>query len=52
MYKIAYLHPVCHSPPFSDLRVCSHTFHIALKIGTDILEGRENGAVVIEKDGV
>lgn len=45
-----YLHSVCHSPPLSDFGVCSHGFHISLKVTTDIFECCKQCPVVVEED--
>lgn len=49
-YCTTYLHPIGHSPPLSHFWVGSHGFHIPLKVCSDILESREEGAIIVEED--
>lgn len=45
-----FLHSISHSPPLSDFWVGSHALHI--KVCTDILENRKEGAVIVEEDRI
>lgn len=47
-----YLHPIRHRPPLPHLGVSSHALHIALEICTDVFERGEEGALIVEENGV